>query len=122
MTLRGGKHSEAAYIPLLAPGERVAEPITVELDADSAGSPWASPRQLAAQLPAPESLPEGSWVAVARECRSVGRRKRLWHRRPQTLHFAARCTALAALGFVDVCGGSDGAAYARVPRGGPPRR
>jgi hypothetical protein len=69
---------------------------------------------LAAQLPSPSDFPPGTWIAVSP---GAPPRTGLWRvvsRSPVTVHLAARCTALLARGYSDVCADAT-LAYGRVP-------
>lgn len=74
---------------------------------------------LTSQIPAADSLPQGSWVAV-RKSRPAqqGLLARLFKRRPAA-HLALRCTALLARGYELVGAGldpqGDEVAWGRVP-------
>jgi hypothetical protein len=76
-----------------------------------------SPTELEAELPEPQSLPGGSWIAVG-----AGRRARrgivarlFASRELPGMHLCVRCTALLARGYVEVCADAAGTAYGRVP-------
>jgi hypothetical protein len=71
---------------------------------------------LTAQLPAPNELEPGSWIAVTAAAPSGGALTRLLTHREPVAPLYMRCTALLACGYAEVCADPQGIAYGRAPR------
>ncbi|MCU0656154.1 MAG: hypothetical protein MUF64_13150 [Polyangiaceae bacterium] len=81
---------------------------------------------LTAQIPAADSVPRGSWIAIRPAQAPARGLLARWFRKPGGAHLALRCTALLARGYELVGAGLDPqgheVAWGRSPERPPPGR